>query len=256
MITNLIPNYSDTATNHTHTEEAHTHTTNPTEVNTNTTEHSNKYTKPPTQHKKQTIPSEFMTSDKRLKQCADTIESMLSSKLSQEGVDGVYEDMLSMYCQEIGDFLKEIKRTPKSKKAVKWTRKAYWCEELSECWLAYHEAEKQMLGCRKYKASYQNLRESFLLAQKNFDKLLRKKCRSYERRVHHLEKVNENDPVEFWRCISRMGPKASKQVPWEVLDEEGNSIFDEAYVLNKWKCDFQDLLMPPTPTDLAKLTRQ
>ena len=103
---------------------------------------------------------------------------------------------------------------------------------------------------KKSDSGYKDAFTEFKSAQRQFDKVLRQKKRSYERsRVHMLEKANTDNPTEFWRCISNMGPKKGNSIPGEVLLEDGTSSFDKDIILNKWMSDFRDLLTPPTTGD-------
>ena len=86
----------------------------------------------------------------------------------------------------------------------------------------------------------------FLTKHKTFDKLLKKKRKSYQRsEIYSLEKANTNDPVAFWRHIASLGPKGSSGIPMEVYDGEGNIVNECDVVMNKWKEDFEGLLKAP-----------
>ena len=65
--------------------------------------------------------------------------------------------------------------------------------------------------------------------------------------MYELEKSNMSNPVEFWRNIEKLRPSKKKRIPLEVVMEDGSvsDVFD--VVLNKWKCDFEELLTPPAP---------
>ena len=123
---------------------------------------------------------------------------MLIDRVKQDRIDEIYACFVEMYHKEMSIFMKEISRTKKSKKAIWWTRRPYWDEELSQSWKVFHDTEKAYLQVTKRHRDYDNLKNDFLAKQRSFDKLLKKKKRSFQRsEVHNLEKGNTNDPVAF-----------------------------------------------------------
>ena len=57
-----------------------------------------------------------------------------------------------------------------------------------------------------------------------------------------VDKLN-NDQQQFWRDIGKLGVAQSKkkQIPMEVVDQEGNANCNINVVLDKWKQDFSSL---------------
>ena len=188
-----------------------------------------------------------MTSEQRLTQCANLIESLLNGRLNHEKIDDLYVQFVAMYHEKMGLFMKEISMTKKSKKAIKWTRRPYWDNELSMFWQEFHSSEKAYLHTTRSHRKYEELKKHFLTKQKAFDKLIKKKKRSFQRsEVYLLEKANTNDPVAFWRHISSLGPRSSSSIPMEVYDKIGNVVCETDAVLDKWKRDFEGLLQAPS----------
>ena len=72
---------------------------------------------PPRRFNKKTLPDNFMTGDDILSQCSDLIDKLLQDRLTVERLDAMYDEMLNVYYSEMSKFLREIKQTPKSKKA-------------------------------------------------------------------------------------------------------------------------------------------
>ncbi len=187
-----------------------------------------------------------MTSDQRLAQSASLIDALLEQRLNQERMDEIYAQFVNMYHEEMGLFMKEISTTKNSKKAIRWTRRPYWDNDLSLSWQEFHRAEKAYLHATRRHKDFDTLKRNFLVKQKAFDKMLKKKKRSFERsEVYSLEKANINDPVAFWRHITSLGPRSSNKIPMEVYDEEGNVVTDTEAVLDRWKGDFEGLLQAP-----------
>ena len=53
-----------------------------------------------------------------------------------------------------------------------------------------------------------------------------------------VDKLN-NDQQQFWRDIGKLGvaQTKNKQIPMEVVDQEGNANFNINVALDKWKQD-------------------
>ena len=76
-------------------------------------------------------------------------------------------------------------------------------------------------------------------AQNQFDKLLRKTERTYNRNLsENIEKLQTKNPTKFWEYIKKLGPRTSNKIPTMVKDDKGNYVTDSASVLNKWKKNF------------------
>ena len=207
-----------------------------------------RYGAPPQKFRKKNLPENVMTSDERLRECVNLIDMTLDRKLNQQTFDTLYDSMVDMYMKEMAEFLQEIKKTPKSKKVVRFTSYAFWDERLSEAWKAYHVAEKVYLKSSRNIPEYNDLRRDFLHKQRLFDKDFKKKKRSFERRrVYDLEEANTSDPNEFWKHIKKLGSNRKTGIPWEVVDSEVNVECDHEKVLDRWKHDFCELLTPPPP---------
>ncbi len=187
-----------------------------------------------------------MTSDQRLTDCATLIDRFLERSIDQNAIDTIYSDFVKMYHDEMSIFLKEINTTKRSKKAVRWTKRPYWDEELSETWDQFHKAEKLYLRTGKHDRTYVTAKNDFLSKQKLFDKMLKRKRRSFQcSQVYDLEKANTSDPTAFWNHIASLGPKSSSKIPWEVYGTNNEILTDHDSVLNKWKYDFEGLFTPP-----------
>ena len=59
-----------------------------------------------------------MNSTERINDCIELIEALLTVRKEQEEVDKIYEKMVNMYRNELSQFLKEVKPTQKSKRAI------------------------------------------------------------------------------------------------------------------------------------------
>ena len=163
---------------------------------------------------------------------------------NQDSIDTFYDEMMK-------DIFNEMDKHIRYKEASKSTRKLYrnhkpfWTDELTDAWRDMSLAEKTYVRNRPSNSS--NLREIFISKRKYFDKLLRKTERAYNRhKAIEIEKINTENPTEFWKQINALGPKRSNTVPMQVYDETGNKTSDENYVLDKWKNEFSNLYNMPS----------
>ncbi len=155
-----------------------------------------------------------------------------------------------LYHKEMSECMKILDMTPVTKKQARHSAKPYWNESLTVCWKEAHVAEKTFIKTPKTDHGYLAIKSRFLHLQRHLDKEIKKAKRSHERsKIYQLEETNLSNPTEFWRQISKLGPKRDSKIPWEVDGPDGNIITDKNIVLNTWKQDFAGLLTPPQPTD-------
>ena len=84
---------------------------------------------------------------------------------------------------------------------------------------------------------FQQAKHEFRLHEKNFDKALKKKRRSYNQKLlEKIEKLNTSNLNAFWDYIQKLGPKKDNTIPWEV-EINGQTVTDKSKVLSKWRDD-------------------
>ncbi len=193
----------------------------------------NAYPKPANRYKKKKLPNHFMCSNENVTDCLDIIDRLIKEKQTVEKLDKLYDDVVKMYHDEMSKFLQVIRQTPKSKRAITHTKNPYWDDELSSQWKIFHDAEKVYLKTSRKSPGHDRAKQDFLKSQKTFDKLLRNKKRSYQRRkMYELEEVNISDPNKFWECIKKLGPRKSSAIPWEIYDDKHEIVTDHRHVLD------------------------
>ncbi|CAC5422619.1 unnamed protein product [Mytilus coruscus] len=63
--------------------------------------------------------------------------------------------------------------------------------------------------------------------------------------INRKELINsQENPKEFWRKIGRIGGGSERQniIPMEIKLNDGSICDDKNMVINKWKCDFEEML--------------
>ena len=77
-------------------------------------------------------------------------------------------------------------------------RKEWWSDELATAAKAAHTAEKEHVRLVKAKREAGAAKTQFLSLQKQFDKLVKKMKRQWQRnQIFNLEKINDSDPNAF-----------------------------------------------------------
>jgi hypothetical protein len=75
-----------------------------------------------------------------------------------------------------------------------------------------------------------------------FDKALRREERAYRKsQADVIETVSTTNSKEFWDKINKLGPRTDKNIPREIVNENGDIIREDQEVLTRWKCDFEYL---------------
>ena len=122
-------------------------------------------------------------------------------------------------------------------------KKPYWSDELDGLWKAYSDAARK--ANRAHGREKQRLREEARSRRQILDRQVQSAKRRYWRQMQDtLLNMQSDNPKEYWNYIGKLGvgSERKKNVPWEVLDAEGNSVNDHVSVLQKWKDDFSQLL--------------
>ena len=102
--------------------------------------------------------------------------------------------------------------------------------------------EKKMTKC-KNRLLKRTFREKFLDSRTIFDKHFRKAERRFKKaEMMELETLCTTDQKKFYDQLRKLGPKRKRKgIPGEVIDSNGNVVFDDKSILDKWKNDFKTL---------------
>jgi hypothetical protein len=134
--------------------------------------------------------------------------------------------------------------TQGAKKRFRNSTKPYWNDNLQRLWDEVRSAENQYLQCSQTKvAERRKLRETFVATQHTFDSVFRRVKHKFEKEKRDdIERLNTENPREFWNHLNNLGPKRACDIPFEVYTSDGRVSTDSAEVLDKWKTDFKELL--------------
>ena len=187
-------------------------------------------------------PPNFLTSQTWRSAVTNMINKLQLLKANQRELDSIYSDLCSKLFKEMDSQLKYTDASTKVKKKLK-NSKPYWNSNLTELWKNMNKTEKIFLkykgNCRRNKGLILN---NFKLAQRTFDKELRRASRRYNMNVvNEIDELSAKNHKGFWAQLKKLGPQKRTQIPLKV--KIGDDIInDNNRVLSKWKDDFSKLL--------------
>ena len=191
-------------------------------------------------YKTRYIPQEFLNSESVCQALQHIISRIECNRETQYELDCIYTSLVDLIIEEMNNFL----LVPQSKHTRKRyrVRKPYWNSDLTDLWKCMHNCERDYLNYRGPRRVKLLFKSKFVQATYNFDKQLKRIKRQYDRGyLIDIEKLQTNNPSEFWRHISRLGPRSRKCIPLETILDDGSLTKDKNEVLSKWQYDYQML---------------
>ena len=187
------------------------------------------------------IPADFMTSELSRQAIMNIITNIETTRETQKCIDNIYDNLCTVIKNEMETMIPKYGLTTKTNKRRK-PRKPFWNDDLQSLWNVMCTREKDYLKYRGSNQGRQRLRLEYVSARNTFDKHLRQCERIFKReQAQDIEETITTNPTEFWRKVKNLGPRRSREIPTEVVDDEGNPIRDEKRVFEKWRQDFRDL---------------
>ena len=126
----------------------------------------------------------------------------------------------------------------------------WWDDELAECWKVVKTVEKTL---KFFKTSREKARKhtQFREARQKFDKLFRKKKRTFQReKALCIDEASTNNPTEFWDQIKKLGPRREDNQTLEVYTSDGEVSNDLGVVIETWKNSYEKLYNPQNTSNL------
>ena len=194
------------------------------------------------------VPMQFLASTEARQELTQMIECIETVRDEQCAIDNVYDKLCTMFYHEMSVWYR--KKMPQGKSMKKLYRQScpFWNSDLKNLWNIACDKEKIYL--KETGVHRQQTKHEYNLARKQFDKTFRREKRRYQRnKVNEIEKLNTDDPKEFWKTLKNLGPRKKQQIPIEVYNEQGEVTTDPIQVLEKWKNDFHKLYSPNLDED-------
>ena len=158
-------------------------------------------------------------------------------------------ELNSAYSNFIDVLQNEMDKTFKSyecnnKKMRTRFRKPWWNDNLKKLFQTAQSAEKTYLKGKKKGVNTSLLRHMFVNKRKQFDRVYRKEKRKYLSSFQaELFQLKYHNPKKFWEEISNLGPqKKQKEIPHEVVLNDGTVTSNINEILQKWENDYKNLL--------------
>ncbi len=121
--------------------------------------------------------------------------------------------------------------------------KPWWTDRLTQLWKVVCQAEK--LYCQCDSTNRVERRAQFIDEQRSFDMALRATKRQY---WHDEQQIllTTNQTSDFWKKIGTLGinKRDTRHIPWEIVNADGSISSCDAEVLDRWRCDYKQLLNP------------
>ena len=191
-----------------------------------------------------TFPADFQDNEKWCKCLLDIIDHVQNCQNNQQDIDKTYDKFVGCITNEMDEYL--LCSSKAVKKRFKYF-KPYWDKELKECWNKLHEAEKIFRKCKTSCETKKKMFFEYKEKQKCFDTMLRRKERIFMKsKISEIEKLETNNPREFWRYIKNLGPNKKQTIPECVRVSDDEVTSDENIVINRWEQDFKLLYDRPT----------
>lgn len=192
------------------------------------------------------IPENFMMDTVTVNSVQTCIERLSQQQIKQDVVDEIYKDFCGATNACMGAELPSKVIYP-AKEHKRYKRgKPWWCDELTELWSLFCEAEQAWSQCRPGPQK-QRLKHTLRLRQKDFDRVVQRCKRTYWRsQQERILELQSDNPRQFWQEVNRIsvGAERRRAIPMEVYAEDGTVETDRPSVLSKWREDFEGLLNP------------
>ena len=188
------------------------------------------------------VPVDFMNSELARLAIIQCIDRIQSTRAIQDDIDLMYNDFCNMYYREMDHWFRSRNINQCGRRKFRNSSKPFWTEQLTALWSDVCTAESNYLAAPQHSQVRKHLLATFKDTQHIFDRTYRREKRRFEREKRtHIERLNTDNPREFWAELNKLGPKRNDSIPMEVYDDNGNILVDTAEVLQKWKIEFEGL---------------
>jgi hypothetical protein len=147
------------------------------------------------------LPHEFMSSQDFLFRLNEITVKKLAECVTQNDYDIVYEEFCDLLLEEMDKCLKFVDIPREHVQRVKHS-KPYWNKELYELWKVMREAESKFLKIIGGRAAKEMFRNDYVIKRKNFDKLLKKAEKDYNKKV-----INDIEQLCTYVMSKSLDPK-------------------------------------------------
>ena len=191
------------------------------------------------------IPDDFMSNDNFIQKLHETVFKLESDANSQNDLDKAYAEFSTLIRQEMTEKLdsKTIKMQNSSNNKKRKIAEPWWNDDydLTAAWNEMCMDEKNWLKS-KHTSRKKELKRIYISKRKIFDKMVQRSKRSYWYKIQNdiLNEADHENTV-FWKRIGKVGKSSKRNIPMEVILDDGSTSSLHKDVLEKWKTCFSSL---------------
>ncbi|CAG2196716.1 unnamed protein product [Mytilus edulis] len=192
------------------------------------------------------LPEDWLCQESTIAEIDNAICFLENSIADQSNIDNMYENFVKIVKTEMCNKLPAKNIVLSNGFNINKRRrckKEWWNEELTLLWNEVCKAEKVWIKC-KIKRNKQEFRHIFVNKRRIFDKAVQSSKRKYWYSLQEDLIKSCDNPKEFWRKIGKIGVGSERRsfIPMEVKLSDESVSCDKNVVLDKWKCEFSNML--------------
>ncbi|CAG2257828.1 unnamed protein product [Mytilus edulis] len=192
------------------------------------------------------LPEDWLCQESTIAEIDNAIRFLENSIADQSNIDNMYENFVKIVKTEMCNKLPAKNIVLSNGFNINKRRrckKEWWNEELTLLWNEVCKAEKVWIKC-KIKRNKRELRHIFVNKRRIFDKAVQSSKRKYWYSLQEDLIKSCDNPKEFWRKIGKIGVGSERRsfIPMEVKLSDESVSCDKNVVLDKWKCEFSNML--------------
>ncbi|CAG2194034.1 unnamed protein product [Mytilus edulis] len=188
------------------------------------------------------IPNDIFKSERCVRCLDKVVDSLLDRHNIEQRINSIYETLLNTIHDEMDNVLDYKDLGQSTHKRKRRNTKPYWNNELRNLLREVNIAEKDYLRYQGDRRTKTKRREIFKIKRRQFDKRLRQEERKYTaQRLNRIKSINQGNPKEFWREISKLGPGKTSTNIDSVNMDDGSVSHDPSEILQRWKEEYSKL---------------
>lgn len=188
------------------------------------------------------IPQDLFTSERCMRCLENVIDSLLDIRNIDDRINTIYESFIEAIHHEMDNKVDYKDYTPSSNKRKRRNAKPYWNNDLRDLLIETNKAEKKYLQFKGDRRIKNELKNTFKIKRRQFDKRLRQEERKYvAQRLDNIKTFNQKNPKEFWREVNKLGPGKDTKTIDSVIMGDGSVSHNPNDILSRWKQEYAKL---------------
>ena len=197
-----------------------------------------------TKYDRGSIPPNFMMAPNIIPLLEEKIDYLESNQNEQNCIDNIYNDFVSVLKSEMNKFLNpKVVPIDGQRNSKRRRRKPWWTDDLSKLWNTMCQNERKWIK-KTDMANKRNLKTVFIDSRKQFDRAVQRgKGNTGKKHNKNSYRHVTGNTGDFWKMIGKigMGSERNKDIPLEIVQEDGTITSSLNKFLNKWQTNFEKL---------------